>query len=151
MIIDTLQNADRYAALHVGFAEAFTFLRRQDLRDLAVDRYSIDGDRVYAMVARDQGRDKAGAQLEVHDKYIDIQMVLSGCDEMGWRPRSLCRQPAGLVEPERDIRFFADPPVSWLPVEPGIFVIFFPEDAHLPMISSGLLHKVIVKVAAGKS
>ncbi|MGC8779540.1 MAG: YhcH/YjgK/YiaL family protein [Anaerolineae bacterium] len=31
-------------------------------------------------------------------------------------------------------------------VGPGEFAIFFPDDAHLPMISDGELHKVVMKV-----
>ncbi len=150
MIYDILENSDRYATLHEGFAKAFAFLSRPDLRELAVDKYTIDGDRVFAMVARDQGRDVDEAQLEVHEKYIDIQMVLDGIDGMGWRPKSLCRQPVGPYDPDGDIRFYADSPAAWLPVAPEMFVVFFPEDAHLPLVSSGLIHKVVVKVVVGK-
>jgi biofilm protein TabA len=149
MIYDIIENSERYATLHDGFAKAFAFLGRPDLRELAVDKYAIDGDRVFAMVAKDQGRDMDEAQLEVHEKYIDIQMVLEGIDGMGWRPKVLCRQPAGPYDSEGDIRFYADPPAAWLPVGPGMFAIFFPEDAHLPLISAGLIHKVVVKVAVG--
>ncbi len=150
MIYDILDNSDRYVALHDGFAEAFAFLRRPDLRELAVDRYVIDGDRIFAMVAREPGRDMDEAQLEAHQKYVDIQMVLEGIDGMGWRPRSLCKQPVGPYDSDEDIRFYADPPAAWLPVAPGMFAVFFPEDAHLPLISPGVIHKVVIKVAVGK-
>lgn len=150
MIYDILENSGRYAALHAGFAEAFAFLQRNDLRQLAVGRYEIDGDRIFAMVAKDQGRGKDEAQLEVHDRYIDIQLILAGTDEMGWRPRALCHQPFGPYDPDGDIRFFVDPPTSLLFVLPGMFAVFFPEDAHLPLISSEVIHKVVVKVAVGK-
>lgn len=149
MIIDILENADRYTALHEDFVKAFAFLKRSDLPELAVDRYTIDGDLVFAMVAKDSGRGKSEARLEAHDRYIDIQMVLAGIDEMGWQSRSLCRLPAGPYDRDKDIRFFADPPAAWLPVVQGMFVIFFPEDAHLPLISAGVVHKVVVKVAVG--
>ncbi len=149
MIYDILENSNRYVTLHDGFAEAFAFLRRPDLRELAVDTYAIDGDRIFAMVARDQGRDMDEAQLEAHEKYIDIQLVLDGLDGMGWRPKVLCRQPAGPYDPDEDIRFYADPPAAWLPVSPGMFAVFFPEDAHLPLVSSSLIHKIVVKVAVG--
>ena len=43
--------------------------------------------------------------------------------------------------------FFNDEPDSRTPVPAGSFVIFFTEDAHAPFISSGEIHKVIVKVA----
>ncbi|KJR97545.1 MAG: hypothetical protein VR65_23300 [Desulfobulbaceae bacterium BRH_c16a] len=150
MIIDVLTNSDRYRALHQGFAEAFAFLRRPDLKDLAVDRYVIDGDNVFAIVAKEPGRSKDETQLEIHEKYIDIQLVLNGIDDMGWRPKSLCRLPAGEYDPEDDIRFFADTPMVRQPVSPGMFAVFFPEDAHQPLIAEGQIHKVVVKVAVGR-
>lgn len=148
MIIDMLTNWSRYSTMHPGFTQAFAFLRRPDLQNLAVGRYEIDGDRIFAMVALDPGRDKDLAQLESHEKYIDIQLVLDGNDDMGWRPQSLCRLPAGEYDADNDIRFFDDPPLVWQPVAAGMFAVFFPEDAHQPLIGKGMIHKVIVKVAA---
>lgn len=147
MILDVLENAHRYLALNKGFAKAIEFVMRPDLHELPVARYEIDGDRVYAMVAREPGRRKEDALLETHERYIDIQLVLAGSDEMGWKPKSSCQQPAGEYDQKDDMQFFADEPVVWLPVGPGVFVIFFPADAHLPLISSGQIHKVVVKVA----
>ncbi|OGR18992.1 MAG: hypothetical protein A2X81_17220 [Desulfobacterales bacterium GWB2_56_26] len=147
MIIDALQNSDRYAAMHPGFTKAFAFLRRPDLKDLVAGRHEIDGDRVFAIVAKDAGRSRDSAQLETHEKYIDIQLVLAGHDDMGWRPQTMCRVPTGAHDPENDIRFFADQPLVWQPVGAGMFAIFFPEDAHQPLIGEGTIHKVVVKVA----
>jgi len=149
MILDVLGNAHRYLGLNKGFAMAMEFLLRPDLPELPVGKYALDGDRVYAMVAKDPGRTKEGAQLEAHEKYIDIQLVLAGTDEMGWKPKSVCKQPAGEYDQKKDIQFFEDEPDAWLATKSGAFVIFFPEDAHLPLISSGELHKVVVKVAVG--
>lgn len=147
MVLDVLENAHRYLALNTGFAKAIAFLSRPDLKELPAEKYEIDGDRVYAMVSRDHGRGKKDALLEIHEKYIDIQLVLAGTDEMGWKPRSSCERPSGEYDPETDLQFFADEPNAWLSVESGSFAIFFPEDAHLPMISPGHIHKVVVKVA----
>lgn len=149
MIIDVLANAPRYLALNPGFPKAMEFLRRPDLKDLPLATYAIDGDRVYAMVAREPGRRPKGkdVHLETHNRYIDIQLVLAGTDMMGWKARSSCQQPTGEYDREADIQFFAEAPELWLPVQPGLFVIFFPEDAHLPLISKGELHKVVVKIA----
>ena len=147
MILDVLENARRYLDLHKGFAKAIDFLSRPDLQELPAAKYEIDGDRVYAMVSREPGRRKEDALLETHEKYIDIQLVLAGTDEMGWKPKSLCKQPAGAYDHATDMQFFADEPDAWLATQSGAFVIFFPEDAHMPLISSGQLHKVVVKVA----
>ncbi len=151
MILDVLENAHRYLALHKGFAQAFEFLRRSDLQELPVDTYEIDGERVYAMVAKDPGRKKEDALLETHEKYIDIQLVLAGTDTMGWKPKSLCKQPAVEYDSETDIQFFEDEPDAWLPTQRGTFAIFFPEDAHLPLISSGQIHKVVVKITVNQA
>ena len=147
MIVDQLTGIGRYEALNPGFAKAFFFLRQTDLAEFLDGRHEIDGDRVYAIVVRDQGRARDAAKLEVHDRYIDIQLVLDGEDEMGWSPRADCAEPVAPMDPERDIQFFEDRPQVHVPVLPGQFAIFFPEDAHLPMISDGFIHKVIVKVA----
>ena len=142
-----LENAYRYPALNKGFPKAIEFLLRPDLNKLPVEKYEIDGDRVYAMVTKDPGRKKEDALLETHEKYIDIQLVLTGTDDMGWKTKSSCKHPTGQYDEESDIQFFADDPDVWFPVGRGFFVVFFPEDAHMPLISAGQLHKVVVKVA----
>lgn len=150
MILDVLENAQRYVALHKGFAQAFEFLRRSDLKELPVDTYEIDGERVFAMIAKDPGRKKEDALLETHEKYIDIQLVLAGTDDMGWKSKLSCTEPAGAYDQEADLQFFSDEPEAWLATTSGSFAIFFPEDAHLPLISSGQIHKVVVKIAVSQ-
>ncbi len=147
MIVDTLSNCKRYTSLHEKFRKAFSFLQREDLSSLAEGRYEIDGDDIFAVVAKEQGREKHAALLEIHNKYIDIQLVVSGTDEMGWKARSTCTEVAGPYNQEDDIQFFTDSPSTWVTTPPGHFTIFFPEDAHLPLIGPSVLHKVIVKIA----
>ncbi|HNZ64881.1 MAG TPA: YhcH/YjgK/YiaL family protein [Smithella sp.] len=148
MILDILENARRYSILNKGFSKAIEFLLRPDLKKLPVGKYEIDGEHVYAMVSKDCGRKKEDALLETHEKYIDIQLVLEGTDAMGWKPKSLCKKPTGAYDAGEDIQYFADEPDSWVATKRGSFVIFFPEDAHMPLIASGQLHKVVVKIAA---
>ncbi len=145
--MDVLENAQRYFTLHQGMPKAFEFLLRPDLHKLPMDRYEIDGDRLYAMISKGPGRKRADACLETHRKYLDIQLVLAGVDNMGWKRKSSCRQLVGGYELERDVQFFGDKPEAWLAVNEGAFVVFFPEDAHLPLISEGQIHKVVVKIA----
>ena len=147
MILDVLENTHRYLTLNKGFAKAIEFLLRPDLKELPAGKHEIDGDRVYATVSKDLGRKKEDAFLETHKKYIDIQLVLAGTDDVGWKPKSSCKQPSGEYDQKTDVQFFADEPDAWLSTESGSFAIFFPEDAHMPLISSELLHKVVVKVA----
>ena len=148
MIFDTLANTDRYAALHTLFPRAFEFLRNTDLKALPPGRYPIEGERLFAIVETAPGRSREQAKLERHRKYIDIQFVLEGTDEMGWKPVSECHEPVADYRAEKDIQFFRDAPASWIATPPGAFCIFFPEDAHAPLVSSGHIRKVILKIAA---
>jgi len=147
MILDTLENTDRYFRIHPGFQTAFEFLKRPDLAGLEPGRHEIDGEQVFALVSKGPGRTRRDGKLETHRTFIDIQCVISGTDEMGWKPASSCTDPAGPYDPEKDIRFFTDEPDAWVTVHAGAFVIFLPEDAHLPLISDGEIHKVVLKVA----
>ena len=94
MILDRLENADRYFPVHKGLQAAFAFLRQQDLAGLAPGRHDIAPDWLYANVIEGEGTGVEGAKLEAHRQYIDIQYVV------GHRPHQLedhgpCTQPEG--------------------------------------------------------
>lgn len=102
------------------------------------------------IVAKDPGRKKGDALLETHEKYIDIQLVLAAFYNMGWKPKSSCKQPLEKYDKGSDIQFFSDEADTWFPAGRGVFAIFFPEDAHVTMISAGQVHKVVVKIAVDR-
>ncbi len=147
MILSSLSQSERYAALHPLFPLAFEYMRNTDLFALAPGRYPIKGDDLFAIVEQVPGRTREMARLEAHKRYIDIQLVLDGVDEMGWKPLADCYNPVSEHSMEKDIRFFHDAPASWLATPPDHFCIFFPEDAHAPLVSSGQVRKVIFKIA----
>jgi len=147
MILDTFENLSSYFYLNSGFQKAFDFLSQTDLKDLSPAKYEIDGDQVFAIVVNDFGREKEEGLLEIHRKYIDIQFVLSGTDNMGWKPKGLCFSPTDIFNQEIDAQFFKDEPDTWITVQPNSFAIFFPDDAHMAMFSTEKIHKIIIKVA----
>jgi len=147
MILDTLENAGRYERLNPLFAAAFRWLRQADPSQLAPGRIEVDGERLFIVVDHKDGRGRAGAKLELHRKYIDIQLSTSGCDEIGWSPASECRAALGAFDAAKDIGKFDDAPRTWVTVPPGTFAIFFPEDGHAPLGAQGPLRKLIAKVA----
>jgi len=147
MILAKLTAANRYAALHPLFAQAFQFLRSTDLKTLAPGKHDIQGEHLFVIVEACAGRTRAEARLECHRRYIDIQLVLEGIDEMGWKPVAECVDPVTDYDAARDIRFFNDVPASWIATPPGSFCIFFPDDAHAPLVSADMIRKVVMKIA----
>jgi YhcH/YjgK/YiaL family protein len=146
MILDTLENAGRYAALHDDFAAAFAFLAQQDLDALEEGRHEIAGDRVFALVMTAEGKPRNAVRLEAHRRYIDIQIPVAGTDVIGWSPLAGCSESSGFDE-ETDLEFFDDPVAAWIDVPARSFAIFFPEDAHAPCAFEGTLRKIVIKVA----
>ncbi len=151
MILDTLANSGRYLGVHDGFRKAFEFLSRADLRGLPTGRTEIEGERLFALVSKGPGRSRREARLEAHTRYIDLQYVISGVDMMGWKPVSACKRPAGPIDPEKDVGYFDDDPEAWIAVHAGAFAVFFPADAHLPLVGAGEIHKIVVKVAVDRT
>lgn len=145
MILDELKSFGRYVKLHPLFAKAFEFLATGDLASLPTGRNEIDGDRLYVMVVRGDGKgDKT--RLEAHRKYIDIQFALAGADRIGWKPTAACTGDGAGFNDAKDVEFFKDAPDCWITTAPGSFAIFFPADAHAPMGATGPLHKIVVKI-----
>lgn len=149
MILDTISNAERYVALHPMFAYVFNYIRNTDLINaLTPGRHSILGNELFAIVEHVNGRNREAAQLECHRKYIDIQLVLEGIDEMGWKPLADCHEPVSDYNATADIQFFHDTPATWVATPAGAFCIFFPEDTHAPLVANHHIRKVVFKIAA---
>jgi YhcH/YjgK/YiaL family protein len=147
IIVDRLDRAERYFDMHPAFEKAFAFLHQDTLGQLAPGRHEIDGEKMFCLISNGPGRKREEARLEAHRKYIDIQYVIAGADEMGWKPAAECEIQDEVYDADKDIEFFKDEPRSWTVVPAGSFAIFFPEDAHAPLVSDAAIHKVVLKIA----
>ena len=147
MILDCLEQANRYYKLHPQFKSAFEFLQKTDLKKLKTGRHLIKKNALFAIAERRPGKGKKAAKFEAHHKYIDIQVAVTGTDVIGWKPYHKCKRIEKKYSPENDIEFFSDNPNVWFNLNPKTFAIFFPEDAHAPLATKANLFKVIIKVA----
>ena len=86
MILDSLNNLGSYEALNPNFTKAIEFIKENDLASLPLGRNEICGDLVYANVMEAQPKRKEEARLEIHRRYIDIQIPISGDELMGYTP-----------------------------------------------------------------
>lgn len=147
MILDTIANMERYSVLHPRFATVFEYINKTDLLALANGQHAILGQDLFAIVERVPGRLKSDAKLECHRKYIDIQLVLSGVDTMGWKPLVDCQLAVDDYNTSTDIQFFYDAPDAWVATPANAYCIFFPEDAHAPLVGTQNIHKIVFKIA----
>ena len=139
-------NAD-YWSLAPRLQQAFEYLTTHDLHALSDGRHEIDGDHIFMTVSHTDLRSAACAPLEVHNRYIDIQILVKGSSErFGWSPRAVLQTPRGAFDNEHDIQLFDDTPLTYYTAREGEFTIFMPQDAHAPLIGEGRIQKIIVKV-----
>lgn len=128
MIADTLNHLERYISLHPGFEKMAQFLQQTDLTTLDVGRYEIDGDNLFVNI--NSYETQPNKKVEFHKKYIDVQIVLSGQEQIGWIPTNLVSHITP-YDDEKDIAF-GTAQTDKLTAKNDRFFIFFPEDAHQP-------------------
>lgn len=146
MILDSLANASRYAALHPEFGRVFAFLADPSARTLEPGRIEIEGKDVYAIASTGPGKAAPDARLEAHHRYIDVHYLISGKESMGWKSVERCFDTEQPYDDEKDIILYSDDPAVWFTIHPGSFAVFFPWDAHAPMVSGGVVRKIVMKV-----
>jgi biofilm protein TabA len=147
MILEDLRQIGRHAAQNAGFAKAAQFLADNDYASLEDGCHEIDAGNVFALISSAPGKGRDKAVLEAHRKYIDIQFCVSGHDEIGIRPLQSCEQIRKKYDANKDIMFFADPPLEWIMIKDNTCAIIFPDDAHAPMAAEGPMKKVVIKIA----
>jgi YhcH/YjgK/YiaL family protein len=129
--------------------KAFNFLKSNDLSRLEIKRYDIDGDNLYAPVSEYLTKNEEDARYEAHQKYIDIQYVISGKEQIGVAPMTRKKDLLEPYDAVKDIEFLTVTQGKNNLALPDRFFIFFPEDAHRPGLKDGensAVRKIVVKV-----
>ncbi|MGY5235876.1 YhcH/YjgK/YiaL family protein [Neisseria sp. HMSC067H09] len=146
MITDTITNAARYTALHPDFADAVQLLQTLDFASLPDGQVPCANPNIRLFVGSEPMRGKAEAKPEAHLKHIDIQVPISGEETYGWIDRGRLKNGLGYDE-KRDIEFFDCEPETWLTLQPGEFALFFPNDAHAPLVGEEKsIRKAVFKI-----
>ena len=147
MILDTIDNLGKYLSLNPNFAKALEFLQNSNIAELPLGRNEVYGDLVYANVVEVKVKSKEEAPIEIHRKYIDVHVPLSGDEVIGYTP--LNELPYADFVEEDDAALYPASLLArdYLNVKIGEFAIFFPQDGHAPAITDKPLKKIIIKVA----
>jgi biofilm protein TabA len=137
MILDCLEYAGLYRPLTPRIAAALDYLSRTDFSKLPLGRHEIDGDRVYAMVSRNNKlKPISEAVWEAHQQYIDVQYVAEGIEQMGY---AALRDglPVKKAYDAKDDYALYDAKGDFFQVKAGSFAIFAPHDVHAPGLAAG--------------
>lgn len=149
MIKDSLANASLYTAIHPRFKPAFDWLEAALADGIPESRVEIDGASLAALPQRYDTHPFDCRKFETHEKFIDIQYVVSGCESIVLGdPKAMAAVAA--YDAAKDIAFFAGRGAAET-VRAGEFLIIWPHEAHAPGCDSGpeaaAVHKIVMKVA----
>ncbi|MDA0659841.1 MAG: YhcH/YjgK/YiaL family protein [Planctomycetota bacterium] len=149
MILDKLSNANSYFGLHERIAAALQYLQQHDWTTPPPGKIVIQGDQIYALVQDNTTKPRQEGVWEAHRRYIDVQLVASGVEEMGYaNVDTLTIQKP--YDAKDDYELFTGNG-SYVTVPTGSFAIFFPQDGHIPGLAvhdePASVRKVVVKVA----
>jgi YhcH/YjgK/YiaL family protein len=134
------------------WARAFTALQRVNALS-AEERSTLGDDGMYMRVMSYATRapEADNAVLESHRVMVDVQMALVGTERIDWFPLETLTA-TDTYDLGKDVQHYRRPgpaPAS-VDLQPGTFVVLFPEDAHMPQLvtASGdeRVKKVVVKI-----
>lgn len=146
MIIDHIRNASLYYVLGPRIEAALRYLESNDFNAMEPGRYEI-GEGCYALVQQYTTGPRETKCWEAHRKYIDVQFVANGIEQMGYANLQALSISAD-YDDNNDAAFFTGEG-SFVGMSSGTFIVLLPEDAHMPgvaMAESSAVRKVVVKV-----
>ena len=115
---------------------------------LAPGRYEL-GQGHYMNVDEEMTEPEEARLFEVHQEYADVQMLLIGHEHIYYAPLS-SMDTLVRADMEKDLQFYEYHGKSTIiPMLRGSYAIFFPGDAHKPLVKSGYtekVKKVVIKV-----
>ena len=147
MILDQIENAPLYYALHNRFQQAFEYIAGIDIHAIPVGKHEIDGANLYALVQEYNTKLKEQGTWEAHRRYIDLQYVVQGAEGFGYTNIHHLQQ--GEYDASKDFLPLQGEG-DLITVKSGSFILLMPEDAHMPGMAIGEpapVRKIVIKIA----
>lgn len=155
MIYDGLGAIGRYRGLTKGLDVLIDWLSQNDPAELPLGITEIDEKRVFANVMDTKTRTFEDARLEVHSKYMDVQIDLEGAERFKTTSSAMVASDELDVAGDEDCCREATDNDDLLDgtLEGGHFVVFMVGEPHMPNLVTegaevGPLKKICFKVVA---
>ena len=122
--------------------EEYLGLLRGISADTPLGRYELE-DGAFYLVQECKGRPREGAKFESHKRYIDVQYIVDGEEDMEVADISTLTLSDEYDE-EADYMLHTGAG-ALIHFKPGDFAVYFPNDGHMPSLD-GATRKVVIKI-----
>lgn len=147
MLYTNIAVAEKYDYLEDKFKLAYKWLKETDLEATPVGNYPL-AEGIRAMVQEYTTVPENEKRFETHEKFFDIQYLVSGEEKIGICKREDLKATEGNAE--KDLFFYEAPELAGeILLRAGDLVVVAPEDAHRPGCIAGKampVKKVVVKI-----
>ncbi len=141
MIASNIINYDRYC-FNDRFKKAFDFLLTENLEALPLGKTVITDD-IFIMKDTYKTINLGESFWEAHEEYIDIQYMLKGSEKQAYAPLSSLTEV--MYSPEKDMKLLKGKVQSFCMLNEGDFIVYFPEDGHMPSLHPECAATEVVK------
>jgi len=147
MILDTISKLDNYISCHSQFTDVISFLQNTNIQELSNGKHSINNKGAFVSVNEYETKVESDCFIECHRAFIDVQIISKGEEIMGYCPISCCiKQPYDSIKDLQKLEGI----LSYFNFTTEMFVVFFPQDAHMPCLRKGgevsLVKKIVFKI-----
>ena len=142
MVVDTLDNLEKYVSLNPLFADVVKFIKDNDLSKLEDGKHFIKEGNLFVNITTAHGKSEEDAVFETHRKMIDIQIPLDNEETYGYTP--LADLPEVEYNEAKDVTKYPGVKAQTLVTcKPGQFAIF--SHASVVVISTRLSSRLRIK------
>ncbi|PTN07376.1 YhcH/YjgK/YiaL family protein [Mangrovibacterium marinum] len=149
--VDVDEFYKQYHASPERWKAVFAFMKK-DLSSLEVGKYPIIEGELTAIVSEYNTKEPEDARWEAHRRFIDLQYLISGEEQMGVMPLADAKN-AGAYNAEKDLIFYGDNDGPLYRATSANYFLFFPGDLHRPGVKSGEaapVKKLVLKIAVAE-
>ena len=146
MVFDKIENLGKY--LPADKMAKLAPVIAQLTPDCEERKYDVDGDNIFIKAMSYTAIDPAECKIEAHDKYIDIQVTITGSEGISVFERDALDISVPYDEAKDMLKLTAGEnvyPVAHVAVNAGYFAMLWPHEAHRPKEIACPLRKEIKK------
>lgn len=152
MFYSSFDCKDSFKEFPAAIQKALEWLKSHDLEAMEPGKYEIDGKKMYVAISAPTTQPVEERKPEAHEKYIDVQYLISGEETIGFVTLNDSYKPTDRNE-EKDLIHYAGADMkdeAFVHEKPGHFSVFFPSDIHRPQCATHepmAIKKAVVKVS----
>lgn len=119
------------------------FISEMKKNGIKTGRHDIHGDDLFAAISEYETEPVEDRKFENHRKYIDLQILLSGSEEIHWAPVETLNMTEESFSEGGDIAFYEGEAQSCVVLHGNTCAILYENDAHKPNVMHKNKEKVI--------